>query len=354
MLLDGSVNTNIHITKNNIELTPLQETNLNSLPIFKKSIDDHSDSLTKILGMLKEILSRLKALEDEKKQDAITKVIDLNTDNLFIVFGSSGMRGSAEMGAWKAIRELGLEEHVKGAVGSSIGSIMSAMFVAGEYEKSMTLWNNITEEQVFPDPTSQRTLEQDNAIIAQMYKYNSSIKDIAIVVDSLVNGTRSNEGYRNIINENVNLDKIMASDKELIITTIDITKLKLLKANREEMTRDLIPVYILASGACVPVLPAVTINGDTCIDSGYIDPVPIDVARQYGATKIIAIDINTNASLSDEEAAARDLIYIHPNVQGSFLDFDQETVQANITEGYNAVINAFKNVTIIPKTTATN
>ena len=81
MLLDGSVNTNIHITKNNIELTPLQETNLNSLPIFKKSIDDHSDSLTKILGMLKEILSRLKALEDEKKQDAITKVIDLNTDN---------------------------------------------------------------------------------------------------------------------------------------------------------------------------------------------------------------------------------------------------------------------------------
>jgi NTE family protein len=264
------------------------------------------------------------------------------------------LRGSAEMGAWKAISELGLEEHVKGAVGSSIGSIMSAMFVAGEYEKSMTLWSNITEEQVFPDSASQRTLEQDNAIIAQMYKYNSSIKDIAIIVDSLVNGTRSNEGYRNIINENVDLDKIMASDKELIITTIDITKLKLLKANREEMTRDLIPVYILASGACVPVLPAVTINKDTCIDSGYIDPVPIDVARQYGATKIIAIDINTNASLSDEEAAARDLIYIHPNVQGSFLDFDQETVQANITEGYNAVMNAFKNVTIIPKTTTTN
>ena len=99
---------------------------------------------------------------------------------------------------------------------------------------------------------------------------------------------------------------------------------------------------------------AVTINEDICIDSGYIDPVPIDVARQYGATKIIAIDINTNASLSDEEAAARDLIYIHPNVQGSFLDFDQETVQANITEGYNAVMNAFRNVTIIPKTTATN
>jgi len=40
-------------------------------------------------------------------------------------------------------------------------------------------------------------------------------------------------------------------------------------------------------GICVPV----TINGETCIDGGVVDPLPVDVLREMGVSRIIAVDV---------------------------------------------------------------
>ena len=57
-----------------------------------------------------------------------------------LVFSGGGAKGAYHLGVWKAIRELGLENIIKGVSGSSIGAITGYMFAVKEYDKSYQLW----------------------------------------------------------------------------------------------------------------------------------------------------------------------------------------------------------------------
>ena len=68
-----------------------------------------------------------------------------------LVFSGGGAKGAYHLGVWKAIRELGLENIIKGVSGSSIGAITGYMFAVKEYDKSYQLWYSTysKEQQVF-------------------------------------------------------------------------------------------------------------------------------------------------------------------------------------------------------------
>lgn len=61
-----------------------------------------------------------------------------------LVLAGGGTKGVYEIGAWKALEELGLMEQITGFSGSSIGAFNTALFVNGNLHAAIDLWESLT------------------------------------------------------------------------------------------------------------------------------------------------------------------------------------------------------------------
>ena len=60
------------------------------------------------------------------------------------VLSSDGYKSSFEIGAWKAIRELGLE--INSVSGSFVGALNAALIAQNDFEKAVRFWRNISSK----------------------------------------------------------------------------------------------------------------------------------------------------------------------------------------------------------------
>ena len=63
-----------------------------------------------------------------------------------IVLEGGGARGAYQIGAWKALKEAGIE--IKGAAGTSVGALNGALICMDDLEKAEKIWENIRYSQV--------------------------------------------------------------------------------------------------------------------------------------------------------------------------------------------------------------
>ena len=66
--------------------------------------------------------------------------------NIGLVFEGGGGKGAYQIGAWKAIRELGLERYIKCVSGTSVGALNAALFYMGSLDKAEQVWSNISDD----------------------------------------------------------------------------------------------------------------------------------------------------------------------------------------------------------------
>ncbi|MCD8300560.1 MAG: patatin-like phospholipase family protein, partial [Clostridiales bacterium] len=64
-------------------------------------------------------------------------------DGLGLVFSGGGSKGSYEIGAWKALDELGLAGRIAGVSGSSIGAFNTALFAQGDLGAAEYIWRDM-------------------------------------------------------------------------------------------------------------------------------------------------------------------------------------------------------------------
>ena len=62
-----------------------------------------------------------------------------------IALAGGGTKGAYQVGAWKAMRELGIPFDI--VTGTSIGSVTAALMVQGDFDRAWELWTHITEDQ---------------------------------------------------------------------------------------------------------------------------------------------------------------------------------------------------------------
>ena len=73
-----------------------------------------------------------------------------------LVLAGGGGKGAYQIGAWKALMELGIS--FDAIAGVSIGSINGALIAAGDYDKAVEMWNNVSLDkgvkinEALPDP----------------------------------------------------------------------------------------------------------------------------------------------------------------------------------------------------------
>ena len=63
-----------------------------------------------------------------------------------VVLSGGGARGAYQAGAWKALRELDYQFDI--VTGTSVGALNAAMMASGDFDRAITLWQEISPEAV--------------------------------------------------------------------------------------------------------------------------------------------------------------------------------------------------------------
>lgn len=241
-----------------------------------------------------------------------------------IVFGGGGSKGSYEFGAWKALNEL--NEGFDIATGTSIGSINAGFYVQHDYDAAEEFWNNLSMEKVIvnginvdgnllrvaEDMTSVKTL------LKTYIKYKGA--DIAPFMEQL----------RTYADES----KFFSSDIDYGLVTVKFPSFEPLDVLKSDISPGDFVDWIACSCACFPVFPVHSFGGQSYIDGGYYNNLPISTAFKLGADEVVAIDLNYEGGHPGyfNHPLVR---YIRPTRDlGSFMCFEHDAMMKNLTLGY--------------------
>ncbi|WP_276891635.1 patatin-like phospholipase family protein [Helicobacter japonicus] len=245
-----------------------------------------------------------------------------------IVLGGGGSKGAYQIGAWRALKELGIKYDI--ITGTSIGAFNGAMMVQGDFEKALALWREIDIDKVILNGLNLRT-------DFNYYKQNS---------DKLIPFLKSYANHKGM--DITPLKKIVESsfDEAFFTSSLDyglvsvkIPSFSPIQKRKSELNKENLALWILASASCFPAFPVCEINGESYIDGGYYDNLPVNFAFELGAEQVIAIALNPNPHIYSTHPLVSTIQPIVP--LGGMLDFDKASMSENMEIGYLDTLKSF-------------
>lgn len=247
-----------------------------------------------------------------------------------LVLGGGGSKGSYQMGAWKAFKELGIEFDM--IVGTSIGSLNGAAMVQGDYDLASGLWDSIEYKNVFGEDRG----EVDINTPIDFVKYALS--------DFLFEGSFDTDLLEELTSRYISEERVRNSPIEFGLMTVELPGMKPRGMMIDDIPEGKLIPFLMASSACFPVFKPKEIDGVKYVDGGYYDNVPINLALENGATEVIVVDLDAIGLVRHVKESLRDdapVITVRPywNLGGSF-GFDKNTYSRNRILGYNDTMKA--------------
>ena len=255
-----------------------------------------------------------------------------------IVFAGGGSKGAYQLGAWKALQELGEQFDI--ATGTSIGSINAAFYVQKDFIEAEKMWNEITagdimENGISFDVSFDGIISQKDNIIPFLKNY-------------LNTKSADNTPFINMVQRYFSPEKFFGSEIDYALMTVNFkgfghNDLIPVEITRSYMVKDKENAWkwICASAACYPVFPPMEIDGEAYIDGGFYDNIPIASAIKLGAKRIVVIDLNPD---NNHEGYLRHpaVTYIKPSKElGNFMNFERNVLDRSIRLGYNDTMKAY-------------
>lgn len=258
-----------------------------------------------------------------------------------LVLSGGGSRGGYEIGVWQALREMGIPIHI--VTGTSVGALNGAMVAQDDFDLAVTLWKELETCMIFDVDAHEKGAGFFDFEFAGM---NAS-EALAYAKEILLNGGAGTSGLEKIVAKYVNEEKIRASEVELGVVTVEFPSLKPHYLFTENVPCGKLTDYILASAACFPAVQAKEIDGIKFIDGGYNDVMPVELALQKDADRIIAVYLEAagfvrRGTLETAEEMASEVTLIQsPWDLGNFLIFDTDNTRRIIRLGYLDTMKAF-------------
>lgn len=250
-----------------------------------------------------------------------------------LVLGGGGGKGAYQVGAWKAIREYGLDKKITAVAGTSVGALNTALFLQRDWELAREIWGKVDNDSIL-------VLDKTKHL-----EYLKAFKLMRIFTD----GVFSNQGLLKMIQTHLDFEKISASPVTAYVTCSKMPKLsigKILKRNLEPTYFRLngqppgnIVSILLASSALPFLFDPVTIGGSNYVDGGAADNLPILPLYDLGYRRFIVINLEKTQRLPREKFRDADIIEVMPDQTmrksiAGVLDFSPASIQAHIEEGY--------------------
>ena len=171
------------------------------------------------------------------------------------VLGGGAARGFAHVGALKVLDENGI--HADLIVGTSAGSVVGALYAGGIRGDALMAM----ARQLARDKITDWTFPDRGVVRGQL-------------LQQYVNDALDNHPIENL-------------ETTFVAVATDLGNGRLVAFNAGD-----VGMAVRASSAIPGLVQPVTINGSDFVDGGLVSPVPVHVARQYGADIIIAIDVS--------------------------------------------------------------
>ncbi len=250
-----------------------------------------------------------------------------------LVLSGGGAKGVYHIGAWKAIKELGIPVHA--FIGNSIGAIIAGFLAQGQEKELEDIGNNIGIDFIMKVPkelvvNGELKIRWDQLPAFRNF-YHSIIQNKGIDVSPM----------RELISSNLDEKEIRDSGKDLGVVTFNVTDMKPVRTFLDEMEEGTVLDFLLASAA-VPGLEQTEIKGKKFIDGGVWDNMPYDMARARGYKNIIIIDISGMGVNRRPNIEGSHTVYIKNSINmGGLFDFNKEFLGTFKKLGYLDTLKTF-------------
>lgn len=249
-----------------------------------------------------------------------------------LVLAGGGAKGAYQLGAWKAMRELGIE--FSAVAGVSIGSINGALITAGCFDEAVQLW--------------------DSASVDKGIKITEELKDAenlfsfrnftAIVKEIIKNGGIDASPTKDLISQFIDEEKVRNSDIKFGMVTFHMSELTPLEIFIDKIPEGKLIDYLLASSK-VPGVSNIGPEGEWFLDGGVYDNAPIGMLRKNGYNRLIVVDISSMKGFGHKnDMTCMEFVYIRPydiEELGAAFDFSDEMQEKRVKMGYLDTRKAF-------------
>lgn len=246
-----------------------------------------------------------------------------------VALAGGGSRGAYQAGVYQALQECGIEFQI--VTGTSVGALNGAMMVQGDLGEMLTLWQRITAQDV-------ANVDIDKAMMSPVAG--------AVYAEFLKKAVRSGgvdiSGLEALMRAVVDEERFFRSPTDFGLVTVEYPSLHPVVMKKRDIPRGRLCDYLIASASCFPAFPVHQIGESRFIDGSYHDYLPINVAVELGATRVIAVDLEAVGLRQRPRIAPENLTMIRPSHPlGPFLMFEPDSARRNIRLGYLDALRAF-------------
>lgn len=240
-----------------------------------------------------------------------------------LVLSGGGAKGAYQIGVYKALKKMHIKIDI--ITGTSIGSINGAALTAKDYRKAKKFWLKVENSKIFNyDFTKTQYLSQalKELILNKGMKFDKAEELLCSVLDER---------------------KIRKSKIDFGLVTVNLKTRTPKMLTKEEIPNGKLLAYIIASASCFPAVEAKQIDGESYIDGGYYDNMPINLAIDMGADEIIAVDLHAIGLKNKQIKKDVKIDYINATTKGFFtINFDPKFSKDSMKIGYYDTLKHFK------------
>ena len=250
-----------------------------------------------------------------------------------LVLAGGGAKGAYQIGAWQAMREIGVR--FEAIAGVSIGAVNGALIAADDFKAASEMWNNISLDkgvnfsEPLPDPENLFSTKNWGVLFKEVVR----------------NGGFDASPVKDFISKYIDEKKVRAIKIPFGLVTVQMTQ----GVTAREIFLDEIPEgqlidYLLASSN-IPLANNIGPEGEKFLDGGVYDNTPVAMLKKHGCNRLVVVDIATIRGVNHSlDFLNSNIVYIRPyNIDdlGASFDFDSEIVKMRMQMGYYDAKKAF-------------
>ena len=231
-----------------------------------------------------------------------------------LVFEGGGGKGSYQIGAWKAIRDMGIEPYIKCVSGTSVGALNAALFYKGNYYLAEEVWNGISEEDILLEKEID-DFNNGNCLFSQ--------KKLSELIEKAISGSLKSYTCKKCFVTCRYRDKSECKYFEWS----SFYDLELKKR------------VLLASSAIPVIYESIEIDGEWFIDGGANgDNIPVLPLERENLDYIIVIHLSYEQAITNTYSG--NVIEVFPSINlggliDGTLDFDNQSIKKRMLLGYD-------------------